>query len=150
MWQSRLSRARLARASQDRRVQTTYEGNELRRLHGDGLDSSVPLWQDDRWWIRWPGRFLRDSFFILRKMHAGMGIAWVFLVFLPFALRSRQADWGPKAAFAMNILTLPGLEALLNFSAELMGLSARKLFTNILNQVLPNVFPLIVSTSRSD
>ena len=135
----------LARVSDPRDVRMTYEGNELRQLRGDGLDRSVPPWQDDRWWIRLPARMIHGCPIILRKMHAGMGIGWIFLAFLPFALRSRLAGWESKRVFAMNLLTLPGLEALLNFSTELMGLSSRKLFTDVLNQILPNVFPLIVS-----
>jgi hypothetical protein len=35
-------------------VTLNIEGNEESLLHGGNLDSSTPLWQDGRWWIRLP------------------------------------------------------------------------------------------------
>jgi hypothetical protein len=74
MWQSRLSRARLAKVSDPYNVRMTHNGNKLRWLRGDRLDSSLPLWQDDQWWIHWPGKLIYRCSIILRKMHTGIGI----------------------------------------------------------------------------
>ncbi|KAE8375568.1 hypothetical protein BDV26DRAFT_267713 [Aspergillus bertholletiae] len=124
----------------ERPVELNFEGNEYRPLLGGDLSSSVPWSEDQRWWVRLPAQNVLALRTILRKLD----YTWALLIFWPLALLSNAQNWGIKSVFALNFLALLTLETRFISTAEWLWLFSGSTVTNLLTEVLPNIFPLLI------
>lgn len=134
----------------------TLDGNELRRLRGEDAQDKIPLWLDDRPWIRVPASFVHT---IWTTFSSGSKVArlfdrlrWLFggsffnalLVFLPLAIVSNTQGWSDSSIFALNLIVLLPLENLLNSVAENIVLPLGEAAGELLSLIMPHVFPILV------
>lgn len=131
-------------------IELNFEGNEHRPLLGDNLSSSVPWSEDHRWWLRLPAQNLLTLQTIVRKLVLALwkDYTWALLIFLPLALLASSQNWGVESVFALNFLALLTLETRFISTAERLWLFSGSTVTNILTEVLPNIFPFLVSTDE--
>jgi len=144
---------------------TTYDGDEYSNLGGSDMDSSIPPWQDDRWWIRRPAKALRvitslresvrgstafrsrvydlltRNYFLLTGDYLN-----ALLVFLPLGIIGGAVGWDANAVFALNSLALNPLPGLLSFATGDLLVYINKAAEGLLNVILVNLIPLIVSS----
>lgn len=127
-----------------------FEGNEHRELLGNNLDSSIPWSEDDRWWIHMPARQLLSLRSIGQKIIQAIQKDYtrILLVFVPLGLLADQLYWGDTMKFGFNCLALLALESMFISTAEWIWLFASQTVANILTEMLPNVFPLLVGGSK--
>jgi len=153
--------ASLPGPSRDRgRTLTTVEGDELRMLEGNNLDTAIPPWLDQRRWVRWPaiivhhGHIVFDALSSPRKLlillnqvnTLSLGtIVLLLLIFPTLAIIGGILGWGARLVFALNFIALVPLEYLLNAITEELCLSFGQLAETVLVIALPHIFPLIVS-----
>jgi hypothetical protein len=147
-----------------------YMGDEFRPHFENSANQAPPWHHDDRWWIRYPARLalspwrglVRISASVARtSRHASLRVAnaWVhvspylladlthlFCVFAPLGMLSGFRKWSPSLTFVLNCLALPGLDALLNSSSELLGLSFPNVMGRVILLILPSALTLIVSS----
>lgn len=69
----------------------------------------------------------------------------LFLVFAVLGILFEIKRWSPMLTFALNLLALPGLDAFLNSSAELVFQLLPESLLDIRSDILPNLLTLIVS-----
>jgi Ca2+:H+ antiporter len=135
---------------------TTLEGNEVQSLQGSSINSSIPLWFDERIWVRWPASIVhltletissREKIVILldrvRRLLGGNYINFL-LIFLPLAIFSGTANWQDSVVFTLNFMALIPLEHLLNSVAEDLWLPFGQVAGTALAIALPHIFLLIV------
>jgi hypothetical protein len=67
-------------------------------------------------------------------------------MFWPLALLASSQNWGVKSVFALNFVALLALETRFISTADWLWLFSGPTVANILTEVLPNIFPLLVST----
>lgn len=127
-----------------------FEGNEHRELLGNNLDSSIPWSEDDRWWIHMPARQLLSLRSIGQKIIQAIQKDYtrILLVFVPLGLLADQLYWGDTMKFGFNCLALLALESMFISTAEWIWLFASQTVANVLTEMLPNVFPLLVGGSK--
>lgn len=147
----------------------TYMGDEHGTLYGSNLNQRPWLYQDDRWWIRWPACFVLwiwhatlFAFMSARLGFLGIGVQtlriWryvapfvlgdvmhLFLVFAVLGILSWIKRWSLTLIFVLNLLALPGLDALLNSSAERVFRLLPESLLELRSDILPNLLTLIVS-----
>jgi hypothetical protein len=142
---------------------STVEGNEIRSLlGGDNIYIAVPLWLDDRRWVRWPAALFHifcqsiSSTEILCslleriKKPAGGNVMNILLLFLPPGIVSVAFAWPDKIVFTLNLIAVIPLDNLLNSVAEELWLGFGDRAATALRIILPHIFPLIVSLELFD
>lgn len=135
---------------------TTLDGDEVRLIQGRNINIGLPLWLDERRWVRWPAYTVhltwetissREKVFILvnqvRRLLGGNYINF-WLIFLPWAIFSGISSWQDTAVFTLNFIALIPLEHLLNSVAEELWLPFGQVAGTALTIILPHIFPLIV------
>lgn len=113
------------------------QGIRLRDLTGGNLDSSIPLYQRDEWWIRWPAKVPREikhavaplsrhqrekqratRLFSFLWEWATSDVFHLLLVCVPAALVAGSLGWKSDIIFSLGVLSLAGLEAVISSSLE--------------------------------
>jgi Ca2+:H+ antiporter len=122
-------------------VSTTRDGDEIRRLDGFGMDSSIPPWRDNRWWIRRPAKTWRAILAQLTGDYLNL-----LLIFLPFGIIAGAMGWNAHIVFALNSLALVPLPGLLSFAVGYVSAYTSETAKGLFNVVLVNMIPLIVSS----
>lgn len=116
---------------------TDHLGNEVHALSGSNLDSFIPAWQDERWWIRWPasvvhhlGTFegyqgrrskglVREIIYLIKRDY----YFDILFLFEPLSILAAHLGWSDKYIFSQSILALAGLEVFTSSMLELLCLS---------------------------
>lgn len=138
---------------------TDHLGNEVHALSGSNLDSFIPAWQDERWWIRWPASVVHHlgtfeesqglrSKGLLREIFSLIKRDYYFdflLLFVPFSIAAAHLGWSDKYIFSLSLLALVGLEVFTSSMSELLCLSLGNRASIIGAEFIPNVFPTMVS-----
>lgn len=127
-----------------------FEGNEHRPLLGNNLDGFVPWSEDDRWWIRIP---VRQWLFL-----GGIGKRLIqsfkrdytqaLLIFAPIGLFADSLCVGNYWKLGLNCIVLLALESTFISTAESIWLFSSQTVANILTELLPNVFPILVGCPK--
>lgn len=127
-----------------------FEGNEHRPLLGSNLDGSVPWSEDDRWWIRIP---VRQGLFL-----GGIGQRLIqsfkrdytqaLLIFVPIGLFADSPCVEDFWKFWLNCIALLALQSTFISTAESIWLFSSQTVANILTELLPNVFPILVGCPK--
>lgn len=147
-------------------MDTDQQGNEVRQLTGQNLNSSIPLHQRDERWLRWPASV---AHFIQVKLtprgrKAGQRTKqerisrqfweWVIgdmfhllLIFVPLAITSGVQRWSQKSTFSLGILALAGLESVSASSIEQLCLPLSGLPEQLCAEAISNVITTAVRIS---
>ncbi|OJJ58042.1 hypothetical protein ASPSYDRAFT_46028 [Aspergillus sydowii CBS 593.65] len=123
-----------------------FEGNEHRPLLGSNLDDSVPWSEDDRWWIRIP---VRQWLFLggigQRLIHSfKRDYTHAFLIFVPIGLFTDSLCVENYWKLGLNCIALLALQSTFISTAESTWLFSSQTVANVLTEMLPNVFPILV------
>ncbi|KAL6809540.1 hypothetical protein V8C40DRAFT_259219 [Trichoderma camerunense] len=139
-------------------MDTDQQGNEVRQITGQNLNSSIPLHQRDERWLRWPASVLhviqvkltprgrkagrrtkRER--ILRQFWEWVigDIFHLLLIFVPLALASGAQKWSQKSTFSLGILALAGLESVSASSIEQLCLPLSGLREQLCAEAISNV-----------
>lgn len=127
-----------------------FEGNEHRPLLGSNLDDSVPWSEDDRWWIRIP---VRQWLFLggigQRLIHSfKRDYTHAFLIFVPIGLFTDSLCVENYWKLGLNCIALLALQSKFISTAESTWLFSSQTVANVLTEMLPNVFPILVGCPR--
>lgn len=93
-------------------LQGRYDLIETTPLVGNWNSSSIPLWKDDRIWIRWPMFTLHV---IQGHLSAPSNYVHILLILVPIAIVAGAVQWSDKAIFSLNLLSLMALNSFLAF-----------------------------------
>ena len=103
--------------------------------------NGVPLWDDDRPFVKWPAYFGRKVQQTLTSNYVN-----VLLVFVPLGIVSGAVGWSPTAIFILNFLAIIPLASLLSFATEEMSAKLGQTLGGLLNASFGNAVELIVCT----
>ena len=98
-----------------RPVLTNFENNEEAYLHGNNLDSSTPLWEDNRSWVRIPALAIRTAqlSFLAFGVHGKiLASLWVVLL-ITYGILLKPGAW-----FLMSWAVLCFIGFLLSFAID--------------------------------
>lgn len=102
-------------------------------------DDGLPLYEDDRKWVRWPSETAHIVYKVL-----GSNYVNVLLVFVPLGIIAGALGWNPTAVFILNFFAIIPLAALLSFATEELSVKVGQTLGGLLNATFGNAVELIV------
>jgi hypothetical protein len=132
------------------------DGNEYRSLQGDHSDDRIPLWLDDRAWVRIPARCVYSIWNVLSSPstiatwlsqlwgRSGRSLLNLLLVSIPFAIVSKYQNWDDETVLALNLLALLPLENLTSATADAIAFQLGNTAEEIIGIIVPHIIPLLV------
>lgn len=126
-------------------LQGRYDSIETTPLVGNWNSSSIPLWKDDRIWIRWPMFTLH---IIQGHLSAPLNYVHALLILVPIAIVAGALKWGDKAIFFLNLLSLMALNGFLIFVIEEFSVKLGQTLAGLIQPTIEVADNIVVNSFR--
>ena len=101
---------------------------------------SIPLWKDERPWVRWPMYTLHVILITLSNSYV-----YCLLIFVPLGITAGVVRWNATAVFILNFIAIIPLAALLNFATDELSAHFSNVVGGLLDVLFGKAVELIVS-----